>query len=79
VNLGFVYVGKREDLDYSAFPARRVELDEYHLVNLAASYDITKNIQVYGRMENLFDESYEEVKGYGKPGISVFGGLKLSF
>jgi len=79
VNLGLVYVGKREDLDYSAFPARRVELDEYHLVNLAASYDISKNIQVYGRIENLADESYEEVKGYGKPGISVFGGLKLSF
>lgn len=79
VNLGLVYVGERDDLDFSTFPATRVELGDYLLVNLAASYDITKNFHVYGRIENLLDESYEEVKGYGTPGISVFAGLKLSF
>jgi vitamin B12 transporter len=79
VNLGLVYVGERDDFDFSTFPATRVELGDYLLVNLAASYDITKNFQVYGRIENLLDESYEEVKGYGTPGISVFGGVKLSF
>jgi vitamin B12 transporter len=79
INLGLVYVGERDDLDFSTFPATRVELGDYLLVNLAASFDITKNFQVYGRIENLLDENYEEVKGYGTPGVSVFGGLKLSF
>jgi vitamin B12 transporter len=79
VNLGLVYVGKRDDNDYSTWPAKRVELDDYVLVNLAASYDITKNIQIFGRAENLLDEDYEEVKGFGMPEISAYAGVKLLF
>jgi vitamin B12 transporter len=79
VNLGLVYVGKRDDNDYSSWPAKRVELDDYLLANLAASYDITRNIQIFGRAENLLDEDYEEVKGFGTPGISAYAGGKLSF
>jgi vitamin B12 transporter len=77
VNLGLVYVGKRDDNDYSTYT--RVELDDYVLVNLAASYDITRNIQIFGRAENLLDEDYEEVKGYGTPEVSAYAGVKLSF
>jgi len=79
VNLSLVYVGKRDDNDYSTWPATRVELDDYVLANLAASYDITRNIQVFGRVENLLDEDYEEVKGFGTPELSAFAGCKLSF
>jgi vitamin B12 transporter len=49
------------------------------LANLALSYDITGNIQVFGRVENLLDEDYEEVKGFGTPELSAFGGCRLSF
>ncbi|MBW1718160.1 MAG: TonB-dependent receptor [Deltaproteobacteria bacterium] len=79
VNLGLVYVGKRDDNDYSTWPAKRVELGDYVLANLAASYDITRNIQVFGRVENFLDEDYEEVKGFGTPELSAFAGCKLSF
>jgi vitamin B12 transporter len=78
VNLGVSYIGKREDLDFSVFPSERVELKGYTLVDLAASYDITKNLEVFGRVENILDEDYEEVKGFGTPGISAFGGLKVT-
>ena len=79
VDLGIVYVGKRDDLDYSTWPAKRVELDGYTLVNLAVAYDISKNIKAFVRADNLFDVDYEEVKGYGTYGISAFGGIKVSF
>jgi vitamin B12 transporter len=79
VNLGVIYVGKRDDLDFSISPSRRVKLDQYTLVNLAVSYDITKNFQLFGRVENLLDKEYEEAKGFGTPGLSFFGGMKLSF
>jgi vitamin B12 transporter len=79
VNLGVVYVGKRDDLDFSTSPSRRVKLDPYTLVNLAVSYDINKNFQLFGRIENLFDKEYEEVKGFGTPDLSFFVGTKLSF
>jgi len=79
VNLGVIYAGERDDKDFSISPPRRVKLDQYTLVNLAASYDISKNFQLFGRVENLLDKDYEEVKGYGTPGLSIFGGIKLSF
>jgi len=79
VNLGVIYVGKRDDMDWSVWPARRVELDGYALVNLAASYNITNNFQLFGRIDNLFNKEYEEAKGWGTPGLSLFGGIKLSF
>ena len=78
-NLGVIYVGKRDDKDFSISPPRRVKLDQYTLVNLAASYDISKNFQLLGRVENLLDKEYEEAKGFGTPGLSIFGGIKLSF
>jgi vitamin B12 transporter len=78
-NLGVIYVGRRDDKDFSISPPRRVKLDQYTLVNLAASYDISKNFQLFGRVENLLDKEYEEAKGFGTPGLSFFGGMKLSF
>ena len=78
-DLEVVWVGSRDDFDYSSFPSARVKLSSYTLVNLAASYDITKNIKLLGRMENLLNERYEEVFGYGTPGFSVYGGIRISF
>jgi vitamin B12 transporter len=76
VNVDIIYVGKRDDVDPDTY--ERVKAGDYTLFNLAASYDITKNVQVFGRVENLFNKEYEEVKGYGTPGFSIFGGIKLS-
>ncbi len=75
-SLDLIYVGKRDD--WAPYP-KRGEVGGYTLVNLAASYDIFKNIQVFGRIENLFDRKYEEVWGYGTAGFSLFGGIKMSF
>jgi len=79
VNLGMVYVGKRSDNDYASWPATPVEMGGYLLVNLAASYDINKWLRLFARVENLLDRRYEEVKGYGAPGIGGFGGVRVSF
>ncbi|BCA80755.1 TonB-dependent receptor [Desulfuromonas sp. AOP6] len=72
LNVHGTYVGKRDD--YGS-----VTLPSYTLVNLATSYDITPNIQVFGRIDNLFDKSYQEVAGYGTPGLSGYAGVTLSF
>jgi vitamin B12 transporter len=79
INLEIVYTGKREDNDFSTFPATRLKLNDYVLANLAGSFPITQNIRIFGRIENLLDQEYEEVKGYGTPGISAFGGISYSF
>lgn len=76
VNVDIIYVGKQDDMDPDTY--ERVKAGDYTLINLAASYDITKNIQVFSRIDNLFNQDYEEVKGYGTPKFSIFGGIKIS-
>lgn len=79
--LGVIYVGTRNDNLYDSASGAKtaVKVKDYVLVNLAASYDITRNVQIFGRVDNLFDRQYEEVAGYGTAGISGYGGVKLSF
>jgi len=54
-------------------------LDDYWLVNLSASYKIYKWLQVYGRIDNLFDEFYEEAWSYATPGLSAYTGIKITY
>lgn len=75
--VGLVYVGERQDQDFSTFS--NTTLDSYTLVNLYASYDVYKNVTLFGRLENLTDEEYEEVLGYGSPGRAGYGGVKVKF
>ncbi len=72
VSLGVDFVGDRPDIN-------DLHLDSYTVVNLAGSYQIHKNVQVYGRVENLFDEDYEEAATYGVPGIGAYFGVKVTF
>jgi len=76
INLNLIYVGRRDD--FTPYP-KRGEVGGYTLVNLASSYDIHKNFQIFGRIENLFNKKYEDVWGYGTAGFSIFGGIKLKF
>jgi vitamin B12 transporter len=73
-----VYVGERPDLDFSTYPATPVTMPSYSLVNLMASYQFDEHLKLFGRVNNLFDAVYEEVFGYGTPGLSFYAGTKVS-
>ncbi len=79
LNLNGNYVGEREDMDFSTWPAERVTLDPYILLNFAGSYDFSEYFQLYGRIDNLLDEEYEDVRGYGTLGRTLTGGLRFNF
>ena len=51
-------------------------LDGYVLTDLRASFPIG-HVEVYGRVENLFDERYQTVFQYGQPGRAAYGGVRL--
>ncbi|MFA5224858.1 MAG: TonB-dependent receptor, partial [Candidatus Omnitrophota bacterium] len=72
MNFGANYIGSRKDYGYITDKA-------YTVFRLAASYDITKNLKVFGRIENLFDKKYQEVHGYETLGRSFYAGIKGSF
>ncbi|HEX2867655.1 MAG TPA: TonB-dependent receptor [Ignavibacteriales bacterium] len=77
LNLEVLNVGRREDKDFTTF--MRVPLESYTLINLAASYEISSLVKVYGRIDNLLNKKYEEVLFYGTPGLSAYLGMKLNF
>lgn len=78
--IGAQYVGNRSDNLYTAtmMGPEHVTLDSYTLVNLRASCQVSPRVEVYARVENLLDEKYEEVAGYGTPGLSAYGGVRVA-
>lgn len=77
-NIEAIYVGKTDDIDFSTFPSKRIQLDSYVLLNFAAHYKLYEFLRLNIRVENLLDSDYEEVFGYGTPGFSIYGGISLS-
>ena len=57
----------------------RATLDDYWLISAAASYKLNPGLEIYGRVENLFDEDYEEIFGYETAGIAAYAGLRWTF
>jgi len=53
-------------------------LDGYELLDVRASFDIGDNLELFGRVENVFDTDYQTVAGYGTAGRSVFGGIRAT-
>lgn len=80
VTVGVLYADDRSDRYYDSSMVTYVDttLDEYILVNLAASYELNNHLELFARVDNVFDEDYEEVKGYGTPGVSGYGGVRAT-
>ena len=72
------WVGRREDVDFNAFPAERVTLDAYVLLDLtlelrpATAFPLAATL----RLENALDEEYQTVVGYAGRGRAVFLGVR---
>lgn len=79
LNASALYVGRRDDGDFSTFPATTVTLDAYVRLDLAATWRIDDHFEVFARGENLLDEEYEEVSGFGVPEAAVYVGASASF
>ncbi len=56
-----------------------IRIGSYALVALRTSMAVTDAIELYGRVENLFDQSYETAAGYGSWGRSVFLGVRTHY
>jgi outer membrane cobalamin receptor len=69
INIDGTWVGERKDWG-------GVTLGSYTLVNLAGSRRLSSSLEVFGRVQNLLDEEYEEAGGYGTPGRSAYLGIR---
>jgi len=66
-----ILVNSRRDSD-------RSKMDNYEVVNMALSYFVCDLFEPFIRIDNLFDEDYEEVNGFGTRGFSAYAGVKAS-
>ena len=55
-----------------------VILDAFTLVNVNANFNATDKLDLYLRLDNLFDEDYQEVFGYQTLGFGASFGLRYS-
>jgi vitamin B12 transporter len=56
-----------------------VKMPAFTTVDLATTYQLNDNVELYGRIENLFDEDYQEVLGFATRGATAYVGLRASF
>jgi vitamin B12 transporter len=68
------YVGHSFD---TATNARR--LKSYVLTDVRLSYPINETFELYGRVENLFDQQYETIYKYGTLGRGAYAGVRAKF
>ena len=54
-------------------------VDDWTRVDLAGRYAPTDRLEFYARIENLFDENYQQILGFGTPGLSASAGVRLQF
>jgi vitamin B12 transporter len=73
-SLSLQHVADRPD---DGFPA--VAMDDYTVVNANVRYEITDNLDATFRIENLFDEQYQQVAGYGTSDRAFYVGLSSRF
>lgn len=64
VNLN--YTGDRQDLlfDFTTFEVNPVTLESYNTVNINAQYQLNEAFELYGFLQNAFDNEFEEIAGF---------------
>ncbi len=72
-----IYLGERVDGNRD-FSISRMRAPGAAIVNLAADYKVDEKLTVFGRVDNLFDKRYENPVGFLVPGLSAFGGIRVS-
>jgi len=59
--------------------ANSVRLDGYAIAGVRASLPIGEHLELYGRIDNLFDADYATAVNYGTYGRAAYGGVRARF
>lgn len=79
------WVGSREDADFRDFPATRITLPSYALVDVALEAPLTgqgdpgRGAALLARVENLLDAAWEQAVGFPGRGRTLLVGGRLAF
>jgi vitamin B12 transporter len=82
------WVNAREEIN---FGGPNFDVEDYNFVNVAAEYEISPHLSIYGRVDNLTGEHYSEVhelvfigpktvvSGFPALGTAYYAGMKLRY
>lgn len=59
--------------------ANNDRIDGFVLASVHGTVPVTKGVELFGRIDNLFDEKYETVRGFGTLGRNAFIGVRVRY
>ncbi|MGK0256424.1 MAG: vitamin B12 transporter, partial [Arcobacteraceae bacterium] len=71
------YTGDRWDMNSE--PTNGTKTGKYTVVNTVINYDITKNLEIYTKIDNITNKYYQTVDGYATSPRVYYAGVKVSF
>jgi vitamin B12 transporter len=74
---GVAFNAGRQDVDARTF--RTINGEDFTVVRLYGSWQMSAQLALKVRVENLLDERYEEVNGYPALGVGGFTGVEYRF
>lgn len=74
---GLVIVSDRMDVHASTFA--NIKGEDYTVVRLYGAWQVNERLTLKARVENLLDETYEQVHGYPQLGFGAFAGVEWRF
>lgn len=80
--LDWLYVGDRTDVTYDdlgQFVSSTGRVDAYNVGAIAASYDVHERAQVFIRVSNITDETYEQPAAFAGASRNVMFGVRASY
>jgi len=69
------YIGTRYDQDNK----QGAQTGRYTVANAVANYDLSKNVRLYGKIDNITDRYYQSVANYATSPRAYYGGVEVSF
>jgi vitamin B12 transporter len=79
IQLALIHTGRRDDIEVIEWTSQRTTLNSFTVLNASVSHNLMQGIRLFLRLDNIFNEKYELVKGYGTPGFSIYTGFNLNF
>lgn len=77
LSAGVVLLSGINDIGFTT--GMNVSLPSYAIFRMAGEFDITDNVSVTARVENLTDRDYEIANGFKGPGLEAFLGTRFTF
>lgn len=79
LKLNAFYRASRDSIDEAFGSPMPIQLDDFEVLDISASYTFSETFEIYARLENALDEEYKEVADYRAPEQASYIGLRLSF